>query len=97
MERRMTMKKTLYSQLQLLGLAFRHKKRSAADSTLTQANHVHELPKGHSAIREAIIVLLSTDDESENSPRDLKHDRVRSNIRKAIAERRNREINARQR
>jgi len=81
------MENTIYSQLQSLGLAHRHQKRGAAVSNDKQTKQVRELPKGHSAIRDAIIVLLATTDESEDSDRDQEpvRQRVRAGISKALA------------
>jgi hypothetical protein len=80
------MEKTIYSQLQLLGLGQRYKKHGASADKQTEA--VRELPKGHSAIQDAIIVLLSSKGEAHNSDGDQEavRERVRFGIKEALTE-----------
>jgi len=79
------MKKTPYEQLQLLGLAYRHRER-ATDVDDTRINRVREIPKGHSAIRDAIIVLLTEESKPGNSAHGLARNRdtIRARISRGL-------------
>ena len=87
-KRKMTEKRMLYSQFELLSLSCRNKGRSVRPAEGQPADHLPKLSNCYSQIREAIDILLTAEKDFEYNVRDFGSSRVRvlAHISRAIAE-----------